>query len=178
MKPQDIYNFWFKQIPPKNWWIKDTVFDQLLREQYSKLHAQANAGELSHWRKSPEGRLAEIIVLDQFSRNMFRDTPQSFASDSLALCLSQTAVAVGDDLKLSNLERQFLYMPYMHSESKLVHEQAENLFKALPEHGYDFELKHKAIIDRFGRYPHRNNILDRESTTEEIAFLKEPGSSF
>lgn len=178
IKSEDIYGFWFHEIEPKNWWVKDESFDQLLRDKFLELHAQAMAGELADWRESPKGRLAEIIVLDQFSRNMFRDTAESFASDPLALCLSQVAIAVGDDLKLTELERQFLYMPFMHSESRFIHKQAEQLFKQIPDHGYDFELKHKVIIDRFGRYPHRNEILGRESTQEEIDFLKQPNSSF
>ncbi|NVJ65311.1 MAG: DUF924 domain-containing protein [Gammaproteobacteria bacterium] len=178
MNAIEVNNFWFNEIPAKNWWVKDPKFDQALRERFLTLHSQAMAGELAHWRQSPQGRLAEIIVLDQFSRNMFRDSPAAFASDPLALCLSQTAIATGDDLKLSSIERQFLYMPFMHSESKLIHAQAEKLFKQLPEHGYDFELKHKVIIDRFGRYPHRNKILGRESTPEELEFLQQPNSSF
>ncbi len=178
MSWQTVINFWFEQIKPKQWWIKDPEFDQLLCDNYLGLHKQANAGELFHWRQTPVGRLAEIIVLDQFSRNIFRDTPQAFASDPLALALSQMAIETGDDLKLSDLERQFLYMPFMHSESKQIHQEAVKLFKQIPEHGYEFELKHKVIIDRFGRYPHRNAILDRQSTPEEITFLNEPGSSF
>ncbi len=178
MTYQDIINFWFEEIPRKNWWIKNEEFDQELKDKFLALHQQAMLGELASWRKTPQGRLAEIIVLDQFSRNMFRDTAQAFASDPLALALSQMAIETGDDLKLSQLERQFLYMPFMHSESKLIHQQAERLFKQIPEHGYDFEIKHKVIIDRYGRYPHRNEILNRQSTPEELDFLQQPGSSF
>ncbi len=178
MTYQDIINFWFEEIPRKNWWIKNEEFDQELKDKFLALHQQAMLGELASWRKTPQGRLAEIIVLDQFSRNMFRDTAQAFASDPLALALSQMAIETGDDLKLSQLERQFLYMPFMHSESKLIHQQAERLFKQIPEYGYDFEIKHKVIIDRYGRYPHRNEILNRQSTPEELDFLQQPGSSF
>ncbi|WP_251359879.1 DUF924 family protein [Kangiella sp. TOML190] len=178
MNWQSIIDFWFQQIPPKQWWLKDSSFDDLLREKFAKLHAQAIQVELSEWRAQPLGRLAEIIVLDQFSRNIYRDTPQAFAADPLALALSQMAIASGDDQKLKPVERQFLYMPFMHSESRLIHQQAEKLYQQIPENGYDFELKHKVIIDRFGRYPHRNNILGRESTKEELDFLKQPDSSF
>lgn len=178
MKWQDIIEFWFKEITPQQWWIKDTDFDQLLINRFSDLHRSAQLGELYQWRNEPLGRLAEIIVLDQFSRNMFRNTPEAFASDPLALALSQSAVSSGADLQLSPLERQFLYMPYMHSESPLIHQEAERLFSQIPEHGYDFEIKHKVIIDRFNRYPHRNSILQRESTAEELEFLSQPGSSF
>lgn len=178
MNFKDVIKFWFEDIPAKNWWVKDPEFDQLLIDRFSDLHSKANLGELYEWRESAKGRLAEIIILDQFSRNMFRDTPKSFASDPLALCLSQEAVSGGYDLQLSPMERQFLYMPYMHSESKLIHKEAERLYKLIPNNGYEFELKHKAIIDRFGRYPHRNTILSRKSTPEETEFLTQPGSSF
>ena len=126
-----------------------------------------------------KGRLAEIIILDQFSRNMFRGNKLAFAADPLALALAQEAIAAGDDLKLAADERVFVYMPYMHSESRLIHAVAERLFRENgPKNNYDFELRHKAIIDRFGRYPHRNAVLGRTSTEEELAFLAQPGSSF
>lgn len=176
MKPQDILNFWFEELEPKQWWVKDLSLDEMIKERFEDVHREAMAGELYSWRETPEGRLAEIIVLDQFSRNMFRDKPESFASDPLALCLAQTAVAVGDDLKLTDQQRSFLYMPYMHSESLLIHDEAMKLFKELGN--LDFEIKHRDIIVKFGRYPHRNDILGRESTAEEIEFLTQPGSSF
>jgi uncharacterized protein (DUF924 family) len=174
-----IINFWFDEIDSSSWWQKDTQFDALIVERFSDIHAQACACELFAWRSSAQGRLAEIIVLDQFSRNMFRDTPRAFAQDGLALALAQEAVHVGADQDLSALERSFLYMPYMHSESGCIHEQALGLYKENGiESNYNFELQHKAIIDRFNRYPHRNEILGRASTPEELAFLKMPGSSF
>lgn len=177
--PEDIIDFWFRQTEPAQWWTKDPAFDDLCRKQYLSLHRQANSGELAEWRQTPLGRLAEIIILDQFSRNMFRDTKQAFASDNLALCLSQWAITSGDDQKLTQQQRQFLYLPFMHSESASIHKQAIKLYASLDkEYGYDFELKHKAIIDRFGRYPHRNAILGRQSSAEEIAFLEQPDSSF
>jgi uncharacterized protein (DUF924 family) len=118
-------------------------------------------------------------VLDQFSRNVYRDTPRSFAQDALALVLAQELVASGQDRSLPEAQRVFAYMPYMHSESALVHTQAVALFTQLGIEGnLDYELRHKAIIDRFGRYPHRNAILGRTSTAEELAFLSEPGASF
>jgi uncharacterized protein (DUF924 family) len=131
------------------------------------------------WRTTAEGRLAEIIVLDQFSRNVYRDTPRAFAQDVPALVLAQELVASGQDRSLSIAQRTFAYMPYMHSESALVHVQAVALFSQPGmEDNLNFELRHKAIIDRFGRYPHRNAVLGRPSTPEELAFLSEPGSSF
>jgi uncharacterized protein (DUF924 family) len=176
---EDVLQFWFEEVTPAQWWKVDKDFDQLVFRRFSALHSQAVQSELVEWRKSPRGRLAEVIVLDQFSRNMFRGDPRAFAADPLALALAQEAVATGSDLELSEEQRVFLYMPYMHSESKLIHQTAENLFRHnAPKSNFDFELRHKAIIDRFGRYPHRNRILGRQSTAEELEFLEQPGSSF
>lgn len=177
--PEDVINFWFIEIEQAKWWQKDKTFDALINEKFLATHHAASKGELSHWRETAHGRLAEIIVLDQFSRNIFRDSPQSFAFDGLALCLAQHAISAGADNELSAIERSFLYMPFMHSESAKIHQTAVNLYQ---ENGLtsnvEFELKHKAIIDRFNRYPHRNEILGRKSTEEEVAFLQLPGSSF
>ena len=176
---QSVLKFWFEELSSSDWWKKSDEIDNRIRNRFSDLHRQATRCELFEWRITPEGRLAEIILLDQFSRNIFRDTRYAFAFDTLALVLSQEAVASGADKKLTTAQRSFLYMPYMHSESEEVHKMAVILFsqKGL-EYNLDFELKHKAIIDRFGRYPHRNKILGRESTAEEVEFLKQPGSSF
>lgn len=176
---QQILQFWFEDIQPSQWWRKDHDFDQLINDNYGDLHASVHQCECYYWREISSGRLAEIIVLDQFSRNMYRDQPRSFASDPLALALSQEAIFAGADQDLSPTERSFLYMPFMHSESAAIHQVAETLYKANGiEANYQFELKHKAIIDQFGRYPHRNKILGRTSTPAEIEFLKGPGSSF
>jgi uncharacterized protein (DUF924 family) len=175
----EVLKFWFQEISPKQWWSVDPGFDRLIATRFLDIHRRANLGELYEWRMDPKGRLAEVIILDQFSRNLFRGQAHAFASDNLALALSQEAVAAKADLNLSDDERVFLYMPYMHSESKAIHGVAEGLFRTYgPKGNYEFELRHKAIIDRFGRYPHRNEILGRRSTPEEVAFLKEPGSSF
>ncbi|MEH8017907.1 DUF924 domain-containing protein [Rheinheimera muenzenbergensis] len=174
-----VLHFWFNDIMPEQWWAKDAAFDRLISVRFGELLQQAAAGELYHWRTTAHGRLAEIIVLDQFSRNIYRDTPQAFAQDAMALVLAQEAVAAGALAQLNADERNFLLMPYMHSESAVIHQQAEILFKQYaPENNYQFELKHKEIIDRFGRYPHRNALLGRTSTAEEVAFLKQPGSGF
>lgn len=177
--PHDILAFWFEQTQPAQWWQVDVDFDALIRRRFGELHAQALRCELFGWRTTPEGRLAEVLVLDQFARNIHRGTPGAFAADPLALALAQEAVAAGADLALPVERRAFLYLPYMHSESAAIHAVAEPLMKArAPQGTYDFELKHKLIVDRFGRYPHRNAILGRASTAEEIEFLKQPGSSF
>jgi len=179
IKPQDIIQFWFEEITPKQWWIKDDEFDQLLIDRYQGLLDAAAKGELFSWRDTPLGRLAEVIVLDQFSRNIYRDDARAFAADTMALVLSQEAVRQQDYDGLSSNQKQFIFMPYMHSESLLIHEEALKLFDEPGLEGnLDFEHKHKVIIERFGRYPHRNEILGRDSTDEEKAFLLEPGSSF
>jgi uncharacterized protein (DUF924 family) len=179
MEYVEIIDFWFNEIDTSLWFQKNEAFDQQLRERFSTVHQSAARGELYVWRRQPEGRLAEIIVLDQFSRNMFRDSAQAFAYDNVALVLAQVAVETGDDHRVDPSHRSFMYMPFMHSESPLIHEQAVKLFSQPGlERNLEFEMKHKTIIDRFGRYPHRNAILGRESTDEELAFLRQPGSSF
>ncbi|TMO62027.1 DUF924 domain-containing protein [Pseudoalteromonas aurantia] len=176
MQYQDIYQFWFVTCSESDWWKKSVHFDHKIKSQFSVHHRMAMQGELAHWRAEPIGALCEIIILDQFSRNMFRDTPNAFASDALALCLAQHAIDKGVDKQLNDTELSFLYMPFMHSESKIIHQQAEALFRALPN--YEFELAHKKIIDQFGRYPHRNQILNRVSSDDELQFLTQAGSSF
>ncbi|AUG52827.1 DUF924 family protein [Thalassospira marina] len=180
MNPDEILHFWFKELTRKQWFEKDTALDRHIGERFADYHAAAGKGELFGWRKTPKGRLAEIIILDQFSRNIYRDQPGSFASDPMALVLAQEAVSIKADQALGDAtERLFLYMPYMHSESELVHEVALTLFDQPGlEENLDFEKRHKQIIDRFGRYPHRNAILGRTSSDDELAFLKQPGSSF
>ncbi|WAL79863.1 DUF924 family protein [Shewanella sp. DAU305] len=176
---EQVLTFWFEEIEPKLWWIKDVEFDAQINQRFGDVLVQAKRGELSHWRVTPQGRLAEIIVLDQFSRNIYRDTPTAFEADAIALVLAQEAVAQQVDLALKPKQVPFLFMPYMHSESAMIHQVAVKLFnREAAVANLTFELQHKAIIDRFGRYPHRNAILGRESTAEEIAFLREPGSSF
>jgi len=176
---QEILKFWFEETPSKLWWSTNLEFDKTITHRFESTLQQAITGELFAWRQEPEGRLAEVIVIDQFSRNIYRNSPLAFAYDPLALVLAQEAIAVGADLSLSSIERSFLYLPFMHSESKIIHAWAEKLYRenGLPDN-YQFELKHKAIVDRFGRYPHRNQILGRTSTVEELEFLKQPGSSF
>lgn len=176
---EDVLQFWFEEIDPKHWWGGDEALDRSITGRFSALHAQAARCELYEWRTTAHGRLAEIIVLDQFSRNIFRGTPAAFAQDALALALAQEAVAAGAHSRLAAQERAFVCMPFMHSESRKIHERAVELFRDIGiESNLDYEVKHKAIIDRFGRYPHRNAILGRESTAEEFQFLTQPGSSF
>ena len=179
MNYSDINHFWFKELTPEQWWVKDQSLDDLIRERYADVHQAAALGECYHWREEPQGWLAEIIVLDQFSRNIYRDNAQAFAQDAQALTLAQEAISSGATAALAQNEKYFVYMPFMHSESVMMHKIAVGLFADLGiEKALDYAQQHKAIIDRFGRYPHRNAILGRESTPEEIEFLSQPGSSF
>ena len=179
MNPQDVLHFWFEEAKPEQLFGKDAAFDAEIRTRFGETHAAAARGELASWRDTPEGRLAEIIVLDQFSRNLFRDDARAFATDGMSLVLAQEAIRAGADHDMPAIRRAFLYMPFMHSESRAIHVEAERLFgQPGLENNYAFELKHKAIIDRFGRFPHRNRVLGRDSTPEELAFLEQPGSSF
>ena len=179
MQAQNILHFWFDELTDKQHFAKDAALDEIVRTRFGDALEAAVRCELYAWRATPEGALAEIIVLDQFSRNIYRDLPRAFAQDSMALALAQVLVASGQDQQLSAPQRRFAYMPYMHSESALIHAQAVQLF-AQPglEEAMDYEQRHQSIIARFGRYPHRNAVLGRTSTAEEIAFLNQPGSSF
>jgi uncharacterized protein (DUF924 family) len=178
-----ILHFWFTELTEKQHFAKDAALDVLIAQRFGATLEAGSRCELFGWRNSsehgPAGRLAEIIVLDQFSRNVWRDTPRAFAQDALALALAQELVARGDDAALPPAQRRFAYMPYMHSESLVVHQEAQRLFaQAGLEDALRAEHRHLAILQRFGRYPHRNAILGRASTAEELAFLQEPGASF
>ena len=179
MSATEVIQFWFEEIEPALRFKKDLEFDSLIRSRFLDLHTRASKGLLYAWRDTPLDALAEIIILDQFSRNLFRDSAEAFAYDTLALVLAQEAIRQKFDEALEDSKRGFLYMPFMHSESAEIHEIALYLFdRPGLEGNYNFELRHKEIIDRFGHYPHRNALLGRESTAEEIEFLQQPGSSF
>lgn len=178
MNPQDVLKFWF-ELSQEQQFGKDERFDELIRTRFGAVFEMAAAGELAEWRKTTEGRLAEIILLDQFSRNLFRNHPRSFAADPQALTLAQEMVLLGLDKEIPINQRGFIYMPYMHSESLKVHEDAVKLFSQTGlENNLKFEHMHLDIIKKFGRYPHRNKVLGRESTAAEIEFLKGPNSGF
>lgn len=171
---QEVIDFWFQELCPEQWFKKDESTDLLIKERFSSIHSAAVKGELYKWRYMALGRLAEIIVIDQFSRNIFREDPRSYLYDGMALALSQEAIQVGSHKKMKPPQRSFLYMPFMHSESRMIHEKAVELFSAPDlKSNLEFEYRHKKIIDRFGRYPHRNKVLGRASTSEEIAFLED-----
>lgn len=179
MQAQDILQFWFVELSGQQRFAKDSALDKLIRERFGAALQAGSRGELFTWRTTPQGRLAEIVVLDQFSRNIYRDTPAAFTQDAQALTLAQELVASGQDYVLEAAWRSFVYMPYMHSESPVIHIQAMALFAQTGMEGtLEYERRHKAIIDQYGRFPHRNAILGRVSTPQELEFLAQPGSSF
>lgn len=183
MEYQRILNFWFEESKDK-WFLKSPEFDNQIREEFLPIYNDIKAGKKSDWEKEPKSLLAMIIVLDQFSRNMFRGKPESFALDHTALILAKKARLQGFDQKLSAMEKIFLYLPFEHSENLEDQEDSVKLFTTLQNEGkfaamtIDYAIQHYKIIKRFGRFPHRNQILGRKSTPEEIEFLKEEGSSF
>lgn len=168
-----IHHFWFSELSPSDWFSKSDQLDDMITHRFGSCHQMAARGELYSWRDTAQGRLTEIILLDQFSRNIYRGTPKAFENDKMALILAQEMVLLEMDDDLSNDEKIFAYMPFMHSESKLIHEEAMELFQNLEdEDTLVYELLHKEIIDRFGRFPHRNKILGRMTTPKESEFLK------
>ena len=169
----DVIDFWFVEHGRAEWFSARAEFDAKLAAHFGETHAAVARGEAWTWRTAPEGRLAEIVVLDQFTRQLHRGTGQAFANDSMALALAQEAVAGGHDQALPKGPKQmFLYMPYMHSESLLVHDEAMRLFTALGEAEIlDYEIRHRDCLMRFGRYPRRNAALGRMSTAEELDYM-------
>jgi uncharacterized protein (DUF924 family) len=186
--PAEVLAFWFGEpatrTPRREWFQKDAGFDAAIRTRFGALLEAALADGLRHWRATPQAALARIVLLDQFTRNAFRDTPRAFAGDALALADAQALVAHGDDLALPPLMRWFAYLPYEHSESLAVQRESMRVFDALASahpalaDAREWAQRHFVIVQRFGRYPHRNAVLGRTSTAEEEAFLREPGSSF
>ncbi|MFK8035591.1 MAG: DUF924 family protein [Hyphomicrobiales bacterium] len=178
MSPDRVLKFWFEDHTSADWFGGKSEFDDAVRAEFADLLASARQSELFAWRLTPKGRLAEIIVLDQFSRQLFRNDALAFSSDPLALALAQEAVAQGDDDVLTVGERQFLYMPYMHSESLTVQNESVKVFVKLDDlNALEYAHKHRAVIEQFGRYPMRNKALNRTSTQQEIDYIAERGGS-
>ena len=172
----ELLAFWFEAHGPEQWYGGGPAFDALVRERFGALHAAAARCELSIWRQSAEGRLAEVVVLDQFSRQLHRGSPLAFANDPLALALAQEAVAQGCDHGLTVNQRHCLYLPFMHSESLVIHGEGTRLYEALGDaDALKHMRQHTELIRRFGRYPARNNALGRETTAEEAVYLMELG---
>ena len=180
-----MLDFWFgtpnsreRGRPRRAWFQKSDVFDKEVYRRFLAAWERAAGGKLERWRATPLASLALIVVLDQFPRNMFRGTARSFASDSLALAAARETIARGFDLLLSPVERLFIHLPFEHAEDLAAQRRSLALCRALDPEDMQYAKRHYEIIARFGRFPHRNAALGRESTAEEIEFLKEPGSSF
>jgi uncharacterized protein (DUF924 family) len=188
--PHSLLDFWFGPpgAPERRqqrdiWWRKDPAFDDTLRRLFGPAQAEAAAGRLARLAETPEGALALVILLDQIPRNIFRGDPRCYACDGLACATAADAIARGFDRNLSAVERMFLYMPFEHSERLADQDRAVELFAALERYPETAKIgetigRHREIVARFGRFPHRNALLGRASTAEEEAFLKEPNSSF
>lgn len=173
----DVTAFWFDELEPKDWFSSSDELDQTIRDRFLPLHERLTETVPPVARAKPEAALAAILVLDQFSRNMFRGTARAFATDHLALDLSRHAVAQGFDRSLSKQGRQFLYMPMMHSESLVDQDRSVEYFGALgSDEGLRYAEEHREIIGHFGRFPHRNDVLGRRSTEAEQAFLADADS--
>ncbi|MFN3188317.1 MAG: DUF924 family protein [Candidatus Paceibacteria bacterium] len=175
----EVLEFWFVELSPEDWYSGVKEVDEEIARRFAGLHKHVAANEFWRYRDDSKSLLAEVIVLDQFSRQLFRDSGEAFAYDRQALSLAQQIIIGGLEQSFSKDEKQFLYMPFMHSESKAIHVEALVLFESLGDaESLKFEKIHKDIIDRFGRYPHRNESLGRTSTTEEVEYLKENQESF
>jgi len=175
----DIVGFWFGELTQKDWFRRDEAIDATIASRFGAVYQQLRAGVPASWLETPEGVLAAILVLDQFPRNMFRDDARAFATDDMALALARQAIADGIDLKLTPEQRVFIYMPFQHAEDRADQARSVGLYASLGiPLNLDFALRHKAVIDRFGRFPHRNAVLDRASTHEEQEYLSRPGPPF
>ncbi|MEP7182197.1 MAG: DUF924 family protein [Betaproteobacteria bacterium] len=182
----DILAFWFGPPPHAArdaWFRKDAAFDASIRDRFGDAIEATLAGGYADWATAPRGALARVLLLDQFTRNAFRDTPRAFAGDAAALAAASAAVDAGHDSALDPFERWFLYLPFEHSEDAAMQDRSLALFTRLrDETGHaaplDWAERHAAVVRLFGRYPHRNAILGRVSTADEIAFLASPGSRF
>jgi uncharacterized protein (DUF924 family) len=175
----DILHFWFDEIPREAWFGKDEAFDQRLRERFLAHHEHVAVLPVGNCVRDAETAMASVIALDQFPRNMFRGTPRAFATDAKAREIGDRAIVHGFEAALSKDQRTFLYLPYQHAEDAAAQARGVELMAKLEDPELTrWALAHKDIIDRFGRFPHRNNVLGRMSTPEEIAFLVQPGSSF
>jgi len=172
-----VLTFWFEELEPRQHFVKDETLDGLIRQRFALTHQKACDEKLQDWRQHADGQLAEIIVLDQFTRNLYRDDPRAWAQDKLALQLARAMVKTGSDQKLSAKQRPFVYMPYMHDESLDAQNESVELFTALDSESHlKFARLHRDVIESFGRFPYRNELLGRVSTAEEIAYVEKHGS--
>ena len=173
----EVLRFWFDEHP-KDWFVKNPAFDAQIRSRFLALHEEAAAGRLAHWADAAGSCLALVIVLDQFPRNMFRGEARAFATDPQARAASRVIRARGWDQQMTQAEQLFAYLPFEHSESLVDQKLSCELMRHFDAEQLRYALRHREIIERFGRFPHRNGILGRESTAAEIEFLKQPGAGF
>lgn len=175
-----VLSFWFEELTAEDYWVRNESVDARIRDGFSGLYEKAANGALDHWQTTPDGALALVIALDQFPRNMFRQDTRAWATDAKALAVAEAAIENGLDVRIADDRCMFLYMPFEHSEDLAVQARSIELFKrlGLSDETYGFVVRHHEIIERFGRFPHRNAVLGRESTADEIEFLMEPHSSF
>ena len=179
VQPDEVVRYWFETLSPEDWYGAPPEVDAEIARRFGKVYESLSDAVPEAWLQTPQGRLAAILVLDQLPRNIYRGTSQAFATDDKALALSKDAIAAGADRELPPEQRAFLYMPFQHAEDLAEQRRSLELFEALGNpNNLDFAVRHYDIIARFGRFPHRNEVLGRASTLEELAFLKEPGSSF
>lgn len=177
LSAEDVLRFWF-DASPKDWFAKNPAFDEAIRDRFLALHENAAAGRLASWETSPRGCLALVIVLDQFPRNMFRNIARAFATDAQARAAARVILERGWDKAMSQHERLFAYLPFEHSESLEDQDLSCALMRDFDEEQRRYAERHRDIIRRFGRFPHRNGILGRENSAAEIEFLAQPGSAF
>ena len=176
---QGVLDFWFDPENKPHWFKQSDAFDQMVAERLGPAHRRALAGEIDGWAVESRGLLALVILLDQVPRNLQRGTPEAFATDAKALALARLAVDQGMDRGLDVDQRAFLYLPFEHAEDLADQERAVALFRELGNAMYlDYAIRHRDVVSRFGRFPHRNDILGRESSPAERQFLETPGSSF
>ncbi len=175
--PDDVMAFWFDELGEDAWFKKSDDVDRTIAMRFGDLYRSALAGEMDDWQATAAGSVALVIVLDQFGRNMFRGRPEAFGGDALALQIAKAAIERGFEGEMSAGERYFLYMPFMHSESLADQDRCVACFEALGD-GVKYAQGHRDIVARFGRFPHRNDVLGRESSDEERQFLTQPGSSY
>lgn len=183
--PDDVLNFWFVENGRDQWFGKEAAFDEEIESRFAEVSHRARDGKLERWVEAPRSCLALILLIDQFSRNLYRQSPLAWSADVHALAIARLALEKGYDEELDKIERAFMYLPFMHSEvladqerSVALTEKNNDGANEFNQANYDSAIKHRDIIVRFGRFPHRNEVLERESTAEELEFLKEPGSSF
>lgn len=177
----EILAFWFEEIQPQQWFQTNPDFDASVRERFYPAYEKARDGILDDWRRDADGCLALCLLLDQFPRNMFRGTPQAFATDPKGLVVAKYALAKGFDQVLPPVKRRFVYLPFEHSESVIDQRKCVELFEKMKKDdplGYEYALKHLKVIERYGRFPHRNKILSRMNTPEEEEYLAQPGAGF